>query len=185
MWTCKCSCGAEKVFQAKNLVAGRSKSCGCLSKEMTSERKTTHGHNRPGKTTRTYITWVNMHRRCDYEKSASFRFYGARGISVCDEWKDFSKFLSDMGERPEGMSLDRIDSSKNYSKENCRWASSLDQANNTAKNHRMTYNGETLTTSQWARKLGINVGTIQSRIARGGTVAESLSTVIQSKRTIA
>jgi len=100
--------------------------------------------------------------------------YAGRGVTVCDDWKVFENFLRDMGERPEGMSLDRIDNSKGYSPENCRWATPKEQLNNTRRNRFLTLNGETKTVAQWAEEAGINAGTIYSRLGRGWSGADLL-----------
>lgn len=123
---CRCDCGAEKIVQANNLRSGNSTSCG--------------GHRRPGgrKThglsgSPTWISWSAMKSRCYWEPSAGYAYYGGRGICVCDRWlgrDGFENFLADMGERPEGMTLDRIDSDGDYEPSNCRFATPLEQIRN-------------------------------------------------------
>lgn len=111
--------------------------------------------------------WYDMHRRCYNPKSKLYSYYGARGITVAQEWNEFSQFLTDMGDPDQGHSLERIDNSKGYSKNNCKWADRLTQANNTRYNIRLTVGEITLTISEWSRKTGIRRGTIAGRINRG------------------
>lgn len=116
---------------------------------------------------RAYYAWRSMRSRCLNPMNASYKHYGARGISVCEEWvNDFDKFFDDMGEAPEGMSLDRIDNELGYSPQNCRWATLRDQLNNQRRNRRLTLEGVTMTASQWAEKLGIRLDTLLKRLDR-------------------
>lgn len=93
-------------------------------------RSIKHGHAKASGFSATYNTWRGMTDRCGNPNNTAYAHYGAKGIAVCHRWSDFSAFLADMGERPEGMTLDRIDGSKGYSKDNCRWASAKEQAEN-------------------------------------------------------
>lgn len=115
----------------------------------------------------TYDTWSGMVQRCTNPKSKSFPAYGGRGISVCPEWLQFQEFARDMGERPEGLQLDRIDNDREYSKANCRWATPLENGNNKRNNVRLTAGGETRSLSEWSRFLGKPLSTIFSRHYRG------------------
>lgn len=124
--------------------------------------------------TPTYISWEGMHYRCRNLTNPSYNRYGGRGISVSKEWSDFSKFLEDMGEKPEGYSLDRIDNDKDYSKENCRWASVEEQQNNKCNSVYIKFHGFNLTLAQWAKKLNIPVSTIKSRYYRNKNVEKIL-----------
>ena len=126
-----------------------------------------HGHARHKTSTPTYSTWKSMKRRCIDPKYSSFQFYGARGISLCERWMDFENFLADMGERPEGTTLDRIDNKGHYDPNNCRWADRVTQARNTKRNRIIVYNGESMCLQAWAEKLGMRRMTIVARIARG------------------
>jgi hypothetical protein len=139
-WKCRCDCGTEKAICSTNLIRKRQISCGCLKKERTSEmginnRKHGHCSSKNGKVnwSKTYITWCGMIKRCRDIKNHNYLSYGGRGIIVCNEWKDFSNFLRDMGERPDGTSLDRINSDGNYEPLNCRWASFRQQTANRNK----------------------------------------------------
>lgn len=128
---------------------------------------TTHGHS-VGRTSRTYNSWSNMIQRCQNEKTEAFKRYGARGISVCSTWSKFSNFLSDMGERPSGMTLGRKDNNGPYCKANCQWETKSQQSANTRQNRFIEFRGERLHLSGWARKLGANTRSLHGRIGRMG-----------------
>jgi hypothetical protein len=122
-WLCVCECGNTTKTQGNGLKRGESKSCGCLNKE----NHTTHGLERHP----IYGSWHNMIDRCYNPKNKSYANYGGRGITVCDSWRESPRnFLEDMGDKPEGTSIDRIDSNGNYTKENCRWATDSEQQRN-------------------------------------------------------
>lgn len=126
-WHCDCDCGKQCVVSGKQLRSGLTKSCGCLRLEG----KVRHGYARQGAARRPeFVVWQHMLRRCTNPKNKDYKYYGARGISVCDRWKQFEHFLSDMGSRPEGMSLDRIDVNGHYEASNCRWATATQQSQN-------------------------------------------------------
>jgi hypothetical protein len=133
MWHCTCECGNKKVVRSSALRKLEVRSCGCLHKE--SARKTSlkyirkHGHNGNIRT-KTYNTWRGMKERCDNPKAIRYKDYGGRGISYCERWEDFMNFLEDMGERPEGLAIDRIDNDGGYSKENCKWSTYSENCKN-------------------------------------------------------
>jgi hypothetical protein len=128
-----------------------------------------------------YNVWKQIFQRCENPKCASYKNYGARGIKVCEEWRDFAVFYADMGDCPAHGSLDRIDNSKGYSRENCRWASPRQQHNNKRSNHYLEFRGETHTLTTWARKLGLNRDTITSRLGYGWSVERALSEPVKGK----
>lgn len=140
MWRCMCDCGAECDVRTDHLVSGATTSCGCALSRAARLRCVTHGvpdntkhghgRSRARARTRTYVTWMGMIQRTTNPLNPAWRDYGGRGITVCDRWRDFALFLADMGERPEGRSLDRVDNDGNYEPANCRWATSIEQANN-------------------------------------------------------
>jgi len=167
MWDCVCECGEERVVAGSGLRAGRNKSCGCSSPRFTSERVSTHGATK----TRAYRIFACMHNRCsDKAKGNERRLYYDKGIRVCQEWGKFERFLSDMGSPKDYESIDRIDGSKGYSKGNCRWATAKQQANNTSSNHRVVFNGEEHTISEWSDITGIKANTLVYRIRRGWNI---------------
>lgn len=122
----KCFCGNEFLTRAIWIKNGHTRSCGCLKNIV----KTKHGHSKKGSRSLTYVTWYNMIQRCFNPKTPKWQYYGGKGVTVCESWKQFKNFLNDMGERPKNTSLDRIDSDKNYEISNCRWATITEQNNN-------------------------------------------------------
>lgn len=171
LWRVSCDCGSKKSVLGMSLSNGRSKSCGCLDVELLKARSTKHGMWGSS----TYRSWLCMKERCYNQNKNSYHNYRARGIKVCERWLDsFENFLEDMGERPKGMSIDRIDNNGHYTPENCRWANRQEQDRNKRTNIFITYNGETLCVTDWAKKLGKNKSTISKRHSRGWTPEECL-----------
>lgn len=155
LWFCRCDCGNAHELSVGQF--GRTQSCGCLSREVTSERSKTHGATY----SKTHNVWCQMRRRYREREDYADRH-------VCDRWlKSFDDFLEDMGECPEGMSIDRIDNTKGYFPDNCRWATMETQSNNRKNNVLITCDGETLTAAQWSKRTGIQGQTIHYRINKG------------------
>lgn len=123
-----------------------------------------HGHRPKSGSSPTYRTWVSMKARCSNKNNI---FYGGKGVQVCDEWMSFEVFLKDMGERPDGCTIDRIDPSKGYFKENCRWATSRQQCRNKKNNVFISVNGEKLNLVDVSTKYGIPVTTLSRRVKEG------------------
>jgi hypothetical protein len=169
LWLFACECGAEKVADPNEVKRGSTRSCGCLANEQrkNAAQKQTHALSRSSMP-RERKSWEMMIARCHDPEQVSYKNYGALGIRVCARWlNSFENFVMDMGKRPVGMTLDRIDGSADYCLENCRWATRKEQANNRRTNHRITIDGETKTIAQWADHLGMNSHVIRSRIYKG------------------
>lgn len=142
---------------------------------------TRHGHAAGGKPSPTYRTWISMLTRCHNPKSDGYADYGAKGIAVCERWRTFEHFLSDMGERRPGTTIDRIDNRKGYEPGNCRWATPSDQENNKRHNVVIEYNGIRRTVAEWAAATGIGYQTIRKRLAYGWPAARILEERVRSK----
>ena len=138
-WECVCECGTKKSVSSQLLINGSSTSCGCVQKEMMKNRQT-HGKSHRNRTPE-YTTWASMIQRCTNQNNRNYHHYGGRGIKICSEWMDFTKFLADMGDRPDGYSLDRIDVNGDYCKENCKWSSQTEQMHNLRTNNKYGYPG--------------------------------------------
>jgi hypothetical protein len=173
-WVCQCDCGKIKDVVSSNLINGKTISCGCFKSEIITKRNTTHKKSKSS----TYHIWSAMIQRCNNPKSKDYELYGGRGITVCDEWKDFSKFIKDMGERPLKTTIDRINVNLGYFKGNCRWASNQEQSLNKRTNRMITYNGRTQTLSEWAKELNINRNTIAFRLNSGWSVEKTIETTV-------
>ena len=157
-WLFQCDCGNKKEIRIDGVKSGKTRSCGCGN--IVFHKK--HGYYG----TRTYQSWIQMKNRCLNPRHISFENYGGRGINVCSKWLDFEGFLEDMGDRPKGRSLDRIDNNKGYSKENCKWSTQKEQSNNKRNNHQITFQGKTQNITQWADELGLNRNTLYGQINR-------------------
>lgn len=129
-WLCKCDCGNIKKALGWHLNAGHTKSCGCLQKERASKAGKTHGHRSNRCISKTYNTWVHLHQRCNNPNNKDYKYYGGRGITICDRWSKFENFLADMGKAPRDLTLDRKNNYGNYEPDNCRWTTRIKQSRN-------------------------------------------------------
>ena len=155
-------------------------SCGCVGRKHSREAKIKHD----GRHTRLYSIWCNMKNRCYNKNVRSYKTYGARGIMVCDEWKnDFQAFHDwavQSGYRDD-LTIDRIDNDGNYDPTNCKWSTPLEQANNTSRSTMLTYKGKTMSLADWARELGMNQGTLRSRIRNNWPTEKALTKEVEIK----
>lgn len=163
-WICKCECGKETTVRAGQLVIGKTQSCGCLRYERLKETNTKHKMSK----TKLYQKWSHMMQRCENPNVERYSHYGGRGIKVCDEWHNFKNFKewAKSSGYSENLTLDRINVDGNYCPDNCRWVSWNVQANNTTRNHYITYNGETHSLSEWSKILNISYTVLRARINR-------------------
>lgn len=177
-WLCQCECGNTTIVPGRTLRNGESKSCGCLHNEVrkvAGKKNKKHGM----KHTRIYSHWCAMKSRCYNPHNNRYATYGARGITVCDEWRDsfeaFRDWAQESGYRDD-LTIDRIDPNGPYSPENCRWATQKEQQNNRRNTKRLTFNGKTKTISEWAEETGLSRKIISGRLYRGWTVEKTLGT---------
>ena len=169
--TCLCDCGVTVVRWGTTLRTGNSTSCGCERAKKGGVTRRKHGLCK----TPTYKSWEAMLGRCNRPANASYARYGARGIRVCDRWKSFGNFLADMGERPNGTTLDRIDNDGNYEPSNCRWATQAEQHDNRRITKKLTAFGETRTLIEWCRITGTTRDKITYRLSIGLSTEDALS----------
>lgn len=174
-WLCKCDCGNEVIIRNDSLKSKNTQSCGCYSIERTVKRSIKHGMSG----TPIYNTWKSMIDRCTKINYPGYKNYGAKGISICNKWLTFEGFYDDMGDRPPRKTLDRKENSRNYCKENCRWADPITQANNTSRNLFITYNNKTQTIAQWAKELNFNYYILKARLGKlHWSIEKSLTTEV-------
>lgn len=175
---CECICGGRVITTIYQLEYGKTASCGCG--EIANRVR--HGHNTSQGKSKEYLVWDGMIQRCTNPNSRNYKWYGARGIKVCERWRDFNNFLKDMGDRPSGMTLDRRDSNGDYYKDNCRWASKETQMRNIRTNHLLTAKGKTQCIASWVSELGINRNTLVKRLRSGMPHEDALFTPVDLSR---
>lgn len=167
---CLCDCGNEKIIAYSDLMSGNTRSCGCLSLELSLARFTTHGSTADGNYPLEYRSRARAISRCYDKNDPSYKHYGGRGIEVCQRWlgrDGYSNFISDMGKRPTPKhSIDRINVNGNYEPSNCRWATIKQQANNKRNNRIIELNGQKKTINEWADFYGIKITTVRNRYYR-------------------
>ncbi len=177
-WRCACDCGNGVTVTGHALAKGNTRSCGCLQKEAVSKASLTHGK----KGSDVYRVWSAMKQRCLNLNHQHFNVYGGRGITICDEWLSFEAFYRDMGDRPQGMTLERVDNNKGYEPGNVIWASRLTQANNRRDNVRLSYMGLTKTMAEWGRVTGLPSRAIAKRLFHGWPVEIALSEPLSKRK---
>lgn len=172
-WLCRCECGIEKKVTGYQLRSGKTKSCGCLRNDKSSERftrlNTKHGHTG----TPSYHVWGEMMRRCERTTHVRYVDYGGRGIKVCERWRTYESYLADMYPKPgPGYSMDRIDNDGDYSPDNCRWATHGEQARNKRTSVLIEHEGQSKTAPEWSEIVGTLTATILWRHHQGWTSHE-------------
>ena len=179
LWLCLCDCGKTKTTQTIYLREGTVRSCGCLHDEnLTHGIRTTHGQSY----TPMFKIWSGIKNRCYNKKEPMYPYYGGRGIRVCDRWRNsFTAFLADMGKRPTSKhQLDRFpDNNGDYRPGNCRWVIRKYNMRNKRSNRRLAFDGKSLCVSEWAELTGICFGTIHSRLARGWSIEQALTSPVE------
>jgi len=184
-WLCECDCGNKKVIRGSGLKANLTKSCGCLSVELSTKRlnEATKTHGFANKE-RLYEIWKNMKRRCYDKTNKRYENYGGKGVSVCEEWKNdylvFRKWAFSKGYN-ENLTIDRIDVNGDYEPSNCKWSTLAEQMNNQTKNRFLTYRGKTMTMSQWADYLGLTYGAINHRVQRNWSMERIVNTPMRKR----
>lgn len=175
-WNCRCDCGNIKTIRSSHLKSGSVQSCGCLASELASKRAQKifvgKGYNikHGGTKTRLYRIWAGMKQRCNYKKAINYNLYGARGVTVCDEWlNDFGIFrdwaLSHGYD--DSLTIDRISNDMGYFPENCKWSTRSEQQNNRRCAHIVVHNGIKKTITEWCEKTGVPRNTVYTRIIHG------------------
>lgn len=153
---CRCKCGTVKFISIYALASGNSKSCGCYRGELLGARQTTHG----GSGHSAYVTWTCMVERCTQPRHPSWALYGGSGITVCDRWLVYENFFADMGHNPGQHELDRIDNTKGYYKENCRWVTRIENMRNRTTTR--VFRGRKMFRHEIAKELGVDPKTIHN-----------------------
>ena len=190
LFRCVCECGGVVDRNLNALRSGHTRSCGCLhveAMEKNREKRPRHGRPTHGMSkSPEYSSWLCMRQRCRNPRQKNFAHYGGRGIKVCDRWDDFAAFLEDVGLRPAGHSLDRINVDGDYEPGNVRWATQQQQIENTRVVRMVTLNGKTQSVAAWTREMGLSLGQVQSREKAGWSTADAILTpsVMGQKRVI-
>ena len=174
LWLCTCDCGGEKIVSSYSLRRGNTQSCGCIKREQILEMFATHRETHSP----LYRLWAGIKNRCYNRNESKYANYGARGIKVCSEWESNYPVFRDWclaNGYSKGLTIERIDVNGDYSPSNCTFATQKVQQNNRTNNHRITYEGETKTLSQWAEYLGMTYKMLEHRINRGWSVEDAFT----------
>jgi len=175
-WIARCVCGGNtKAVSGDSLKRGTSKSCGCLCISLISTHRLS--------LTPVYMVWKQIKDRCFNPNNKRYKHYGGRGIAICERWMKFENFFEDMGHKPKGLYIDRIDNNKGYYKQNCKWSTPREQANNRSNSRIIKHNGLSLTVAQWARELNIKEQTLRSRLRKQFPIEKVLKQGKHAKRT--
>lgn len=181
-WSFACDCGNTKEANLAQVRHGKILSCGCIMREHREafgQANLRHGMSR----TPTYKSWLHMVNRCTNSgRDQLWKYYGARGIKVCERWMVFDNFFADMGERPAGTTIDRVDVNGHYEPGNCRWATFIEQCNNRRTSRVVTFRGQSMTMAQLAKAFGIPIGTMWYRLENGWTVEDAATIEVKVGR---
>lgn len=178
-WVCKCDCGRITVVNAYHLKSGHTTSCGCFHNENAAFIMEKHLMCN----TRIYQIWAGIKKRTTHTSCKDSKYYVKKGVDICEAWNEFEVFYQWAIENgyDDNLTIDRIDGSRGYSPENCRWVTQKVQCNNKSNNHFIEFQGEKRTVSQWAEKLGIKKCTLLSRIRKGWSVEKVITTPVKKK----
>ncbi len=178
-WNCLCICGVERTVEEYSLASGHTRSCGCLHREIVSKRGKTHGESG----TLEYFVWSSMKARCTNPSSHKWYLYGARGITVCEEWLlSFEAFIRDVGKRPSAKhQIERIDNDGNYEPGNVKWSTRKEQQRNRRACHMVMIDGVSRCLTEWTEILGIKMATVTWRIRQGWSEERALLTPVARK----
>lgn len=191
LWKCKCDCGGITHLATATLTSGNTKSCGCYDRELKAQRNFKHGFASRKKKHPLYGTWTHIIDRTTNPNCLDYPGYGAIGIKLCDRWRNsFADFLNDIlseiGEKPEGMSIDRFPNKLgNYEPGNVRWGTDEMQQNNKTNNHLVEFQGRTQTATQWAREVGMNYQSLLWRLKHGYSIERALTEPIKKRPSLA
>lgn len=180
-WMCQCRCGNMKEYSSDALRSGHSQSCGCLAYETRKSCRFKHGHSRVGEArnpSTEYYTWRCMKSRCYNPRTKKYKYYGGKGIRICERWMNedgFNNFLNDMGPKPPGHTIERKENRGDYTPGNCRWATRWDQARNTSQVKMIEFNGKNQCVKDWATDLGFKVECLYYRIKAKWSIKDTLS----------
>jgi hypothetical protein len=179
MWECVCDCGKLTSTTTSHLTSGHTQSCGCLQREKTGNASRKHGATG----TDLYNVWRGMRQRCYDKLATGYYKYGARGITICEEWLTFENFRKDMEEGyKKGLSIDRIDNSFMYCKDNCKWSTPTEQCNNRRSSKIITYQGVTDTLANLARTFNVPYAKVQRRLVDGWSVEDAFNKPTQTNQ---
>lgn len=180
-WRCKCECGSTLNVRLGALRSGNTKSCGCIKIEKIKEAVTKHGAKINRKPTPEYAVWSLMRDRCNNANNQSYKYYGGRGIVVAKEWDEFCVFLQDMGERPDGSTIDRINPDGNYEPSNCRWATRKEQSRNRSYCRTVEFEGIDRPLWDLAEEYKLTATSLRRRIDAGWDLSRALNQPIKRK----